>query len=42
MKDEDKQETPPPCETCFRRERCEKAPVDCYRFDYWAETGKAA
>jgi hypothetical protein len=42
VKEDTQQETPPPCESCFRAERCAAYPIQCYRFDYWAETGKAA
>jgi hypothetical protein len=40
--DQEPQDAPSPCESCFRAERCAEHPVDCYRFEYWAETGKAA
>lgn len=32
----------PPCDGCFRRERCAVQPVPCWRFDVYVETGKAA
>ena len=32
----------PPCDGCFRRERCAVQPVPCHRFDHYVHTGKAA
>lgn len=29
----------PPCDTCFRRDRCAKDPVPCWRFDAYVEGG---
>jgi hypothetical protein len=42
MKEQEHEDAPSPCESCFRAERCAACPIQCYRFDYWAETGKAA
>lgn len=30
----------PPCDTCFRRDRCAKVPVPCWRFDAYVEGGQ--
>jgi hypothetical protein len=27
----------PPCDTCFRRDRCARDPVPCWRFDVYVE-----
>jgi hypothetical protein len=29
----------PPCDTCFRWDRCAKVPVPCWRFDAYVEGG---